>query len=228
MKPPKPCGAECCGPRAKLSIMGLPERQRRYFTPEEYLELERKADFKSEYFDGEIYPMGEWQREPKSGRIVCMAGASPAHNTICSNAHGSLYSQLRGKPCQTWSQDLRVKTPRTNLYTYPDVLVACPPHEWDDTLKDTLINPIVLIEILSPSTQSYDLNGKWDHYREMVSLRHYLVVWQDQRRVRHFSRQGENSWLQEEFSALEDQVNLSAIECTISLANLYERLDVGD
>ena len=216
--------------RVKLTRMTQSQRRRRTFTPQEYLELERKADFKSEYLDGEIYPMGEWQRDPKSGIVRAMAGASPAHNTICTNAVLSLGNQLRGKPCQTWSQNMRVKTPNTQLYTYPDVLVACPPHHWDDTLKDTLLNSVVLIEVLSPSTQSYDLQDKGTSFREIESLRHYLIIWQDEMLVRHFERQiapqnGANSvWIEAEFTALHAAIELTAVDCTLTLAELYERL----
>jgi Uma2 family endonuclease len=202
--------------------MGYAQRQQRLFTPEEYLELERKADFRSEYVDGVIYPMGEWRRDPTTGRMRVMAGASPNHNSISANANGILYAQLRGKPCRPWSLDMRVKVPGLSSYVYPDVLAACPPFEWDDELKDTLLNPVVLIEVLSPSIAEIDRNEKWEHYRQIESLRHYLLVAQDRVWVRHYTRHTANAWLMEDFTDLDDSIPLDTIDASLSLRELYE------
>ena len=205
--------------------MGYAQRQHRLWTPQEYLELERKAEFRSEYFDGEIYPMGEWQRDPKSGQFKMMAGASPNHNSISANAVIALGTRLRGESCRPWSQDMRVKDPTGTSYFYPDVLVACPPFEWHDNLKDTLLNPVVLIEILSPSTALTDQNEKWNSYRHIASLRHYLVVAQDRVWVRHFARQSETVWLTEDFTSLQNSIRLESLDCTLPLLELYEDVE---
>ena len=204
--------------------MGYSQRQHRLFTPEEYLELERRAQFRSEYVAGEIYPMGEWRRDPKTGRLTMMAGASTNHNTLTANAVILLGAQLRGRDgsCRPWSQDMRVKMPGTASYVYPDVLVACPPFEWDDELKDTLLNPVVLIEVLSPSTAAIDQTEIWEGYRQILLLRHYLLVAQERIHVIHHARQAQNAWLRQDFSELDDSVSLEAIDCTLLLRELYE------
>src|SRR5205085_5334550 len=121
-----------------------------YYTPEEYLILERQAEYKSEYFNGEIF---------------AMTGASRRHNLVAANVLASLHGQLRKRPCEVYSSDMRVKVSPTGLYTYPDVVVVCNDPLFDDKQKDTLLNPTVLIEVLSKSTASYDRGEKFEHYR---------------------------------------------------------------
>ena len=125
------------------------------YTPEQYLELERKAPYKNEFVNGQIY---------------AMPGASRAHNLITGNTHREVSSQLRGRPCETYVSDMRVKVNTTGLYTYPDVVVVCGEIRFDDAQKDTLLNPTVLIEVLSPSTEAYDRGEKFAHYRRLASL----------------------------------------------------------
>lgn len=187
--------------------MSLPAIQRRY-TPDQYLVLERAADYKSEYINGQIY---------------AMAGASRAHNLIAFNVGGEIRSQLKGRSCEGYGSDMRVKVAPTGLYTYPDISVACGEIQFDDAQKDTLLNPTVLIEVLSPSTEAYDRGEKFAHYRRLPSLLEYLLIAQDRHRVEQFVRQGEQ-WLLTEFNDLQSIVQVASIGCHISLTDLYEKV----
>ena len=184
-------------------------QQAPWISPAEYLRQERAASFKSEYVNGQIY---------------AMAGASPNHVRISLGVTNSLYNQLRGKGCEPFAQDTRVRIPETSLYTYPDVLVACPPLEYDDNLKDTLTNPVVIIEVLSPSTEAYDRGDKWAHYQRLTSLRDYVLVSQDRPRVEHYTRTSEGDWLFHIAEGLSASITLSSVDCTLLLSDLYERL----
>ena len=126
-----------------------------YYTPDEYLALERKAEYKSEYFGGEIF---------------AMTGASRKHNLVAGNIFAALHLQLKKRPCEIYPSDMRVKVSPTGLYTYPDVAVVCGEPMFDDEQKDTLLNPTVLVEVLSKSTASYDRGEKFEHYRKIKSL----------------------------------------------------------
>jgi len=130
------------------------------YTPAEYLELERAAERKSEYLDG---------------RIRAMTGASRAHNLIALNIGAELRTQLRGRSCEAYVADMRVKVSSTGLYTYPDVVVACEPIQLEDAYLDTLLNPTVIVEVLSPSTEAYDRGDKLAQYRRLESLRECLL-----------------------------------------------------
>src|SRR5439155_7242290 len=133
-------------------------------TPEEYLEIDRAAQFKSEYFHGEIF---------------AMAGASEDHNTITFNVAGLLHSQLRGGPCRGFSADMRVSTGEGEMYVYPDVGVVCGERRFVDARRDVLLNPTVIIEVLSQTTEAFDRGGKFEGYRRLESLRDYLLIAQD-------------------------------------------------
>jgi len=149
------------------------------YTAEQYLELERRADYKSEFIDGRIY---------------AMSGADRIHNQITFNIAGLLHSQLRGRPCQAYLTDMRVKISSTGMYAYPDVAALCGEALFEDTHLDTLINPALIIEVLSPSTEAYDRGGKFSHYRKIESLVEYVLVAQDRYSVERFLRQ-ESQWL---------------------------------
>lgn len=123
-----------------------------------------------------------------------MAGASPAHNTIVANIIRELGTQLRGKSCQPWSNDLRVTIPKLRRRTYPDVVVACPPVEWDDELPNTLLNPRVVIEVLSPSTQRFDRTNKLSWYRRITTVTDYVMIASEARQVTHIQRLSDGDW----------------------------------
>jgi Uma2 family endonuclease len=188
-----------------------------YITPEEYLELERKAEFKSEYLNGEIF---------------AMAGASPRHVLIhvliMDNLVIELGAQLKGKSCRVFSSDLRVKIPVTGLYTYPDVVILCDKPQYDDKQKDTVTNPTVIIEILSKSTKDYDRGEKFEHYRSIESFTDYVLVAQDKFHVEHFAKQADGSWLLKETNNLEDSIKIDSINCGLKLMDIYANYDFVD
>src|SRR5262249_54874860 len=138
---------------------------RRWYTPEEYLALEEDADFKSEYFGGEIF---------------AMAGASEEHNTITANVVAEVRQQFRGTPCRVYTSDMRVKGEATGLYTYPDVVAACGERRFERRGTDSLLNPTVIFEVLSPTTESYDRGRKFENYRQIESLREYILIAQEE------------------------------------------------
>ena len=178
------------------------------YTPAEYLQLERAAETKSEY----LY-----------GQILAMSGASRAHNLITVNISGELRQQLRGRPCEVYAADMRVRVDRTGLYTYPDIALACGDIRFEDSHIDTLLNPVVLVEVLSPSTESYDRGEKFEHYKRLDSLQEYILIAQDKVRVERYVRQGDQ-WVLSELSALDDVLHIDAIDCSVRLSDVYERV----
>jgi len=181
-----------------------------YITVEEYLARERAADYKSEYFDGEIF---------------AMAGASEPHNLIGGNVFAKLHAQLENRPCKPYSSDMRLKVSPTGLYTYPDVVVVCGEAQFDDDEFDTLLNPTVIVEILSKSTEIHDRTTKFEHYSKLKSLQEYLLVAQTRPHVELFAKQNEGSWMLSRFENFEDIVKLASIDCELALKNIYAKVE---
>ena len=182
------------------------------YTPEQYLALERKADSKSEYING---------------HIIGMAGASRLHNLIAGNFYREVSQQLRGRPCEAYIGDMRVEVSRTGLYTYPDIVVVCGDIHFADAANDTLLNPTVIVEVLSASTEAYDRGEKFAHYRRLESLQEYLLVAQDKVRIEHYVRQG-TKWVLSEWSDLNDTVPLATIDCAITLRDVYDKVQFAE
>ena len=180
-----------------------------YLTPEEYLTWERKSDTKHEYLGGEI---------------IAMSGASRAHSLIVTNISGELYIQLKGSTCEVHTNDMRVRTHPEISYFYPDIVVVCGEPHFEDNIFDTLLNPVVLVEVLSPSTERYDRGEKFDYYQQLTSLREYVLVSQDEVRVELHHRQG-TVWQPNEFRSLNDMLVLTSIECELPLADIYRRVN---
>jgi Uma2 family endonuclease len=183
-----------------------------FMTPEEYLKFERQSDIKHEYLDGEIF---------------AMSGASEPHNVIVGNTFASLHAQFRKRPCRVYMGDMRVRVPGTSFYTYPDLTAVCGERQFEDDVLDTLINPTVIIEVLSPSTESYNRGKKFQLYRKIGSLQEYLLIAQDSVRVEHFVRQGE-AWVFTDASSRDAIVTLPSIDCTLALDDVYENLTFDD
>lgn len=184
-----------------------------YYTAEEYLALERSVSHKSEFHDGQIY---------------AMTGASRKHNLITVNIARELSVQLKKRPCEAYINDMRVKAAEARSYHYPDIAVVCGTPQFEDAQVDTLLNPTVLIEVLSPSTEAYDRGGKFAHYRKIPSLREYLLVTQDQPGIERYLRQGE-VWILSEAAGLEASIPLESIDCVLSLREIYDKvLDAAD
>ena len=184
-----------------------------FLTPEEYLASERAGDQKHEYYQGEVF---------------AIVGASFEHVGITANLVASLHRQLQGGPYRVFSSDLRVKVSRTGLYTYPDVGVVCDEPQFDDENNDTLLNPRVIIEVLSPSTENYDRGKKSAHYRSVESLTEYLLVAQDQPRIEQYVRQPNHDWLLHEATELEQTIHLPSIECDLKLSEVYANVELSE
>jgi Uma2 family endonuclease len=179
-------------------------------TPEQYLEIERKAEFRSEYYQGEIF---------------AMAGAADSHNLIVTNLTRELSQQLRKRPCFAYSHDMRVRVSATGLYTYPDVLVVCGERQFLDDRRDNLLNPAVIVEVLSPSTEAYDRGRKFEHYRSIESLREYLMVSSESIGADLYTRQPDGRWMLTAASRLEDILEIESIDCRLVLADVYEKVE---
>lgn len=181
------------------------------YTPQEYLDIERKAERKSEYFEGEIF---------------ALAGASRQHVLIVGNVVTSFNVQLKNRPCQVYSTDMKVKVLGSGLYTYPDIIVVCDKPEFEDEHKDTLLNPTLIAEVLSESTEAYDRGKKFEHYRKAESLKEYLLIAQDKHRIEQFLKQNDGSWLFLETSNLEGVVKLRSINCELLISDVYHKVEL--
>lgn len=184
-----------------------------YLSPEEYITLERKAvpdedTIRSEYLDGEI---------------ISMSGASRVHNLITLNFAAELRTQLRGSGCEVYASEMRVSFPLTTSYFYPDIVVVCDEPDFEDEVFDTLLNPIILIEVLSLSTEVYDKGEKFSHYRQLESLKEYIVVSQDKVNIERFIRKPDG-WSVTYFQDLEQLLPITAIQCELSLTEIYDRV----
>lgn len=178
-------------------------RELKLFSPEEYLLIEEQAEYRSEYFNGRIY---------------AMAGASSNHVYINFNIAGEIRSQLRGKSCRGGTNDMRVKIGLPDVYVYPDTIIACDPILIEN---NTLLNPVVIIEVLSPSTEADDRGVKFEAYKRLLSLREYILVAQDKIRCEQFIRHSDNSWKCKIYADNSDILILESVECEIALAEIY-------
>lgn len=190
-----------------MSAVLMPNR----YTAEEYLALERSATYKSEFHNGQIY---------------AMTGASREHNLVSGNIYRELSLQLKKRPCEAYVNDMRVKAVEARSYHYPDIAVVCATPQFEDAHGDTLLNPTLLIEVLSSSTEAYDRGGKFAHYRKIPSLREYLLVSQDQAHIERYLRQND-AWVLSEALGVEATMRLESIDCVLSLREVYDKV-LGD
>ncbi len=189
-------------PEAKVNwVEAIPEKT---LTPADYLEQERQAQFKSEYLDG---------------RTLAMAGASERHNLLAANLIVSLGSQLRGKPCRVYPSDLKIRV--GSRFFYPDVSVICGPCDFYEASNDVVQNPTVIVEVLSESTMGYDRGAKFMSYQKISSLQDYLLVYQDEPLVEHYSRHSEKAWLYTHIAGTDSFVSLPSIDCSVQLLDIY-------
>ena len=188
-------------------------------TPQQYLATQRASEQKSEYLNGEVY---------------AMVGASRRHNLIVTNVVRELSQQVKGRSCEVYPSDMRLKVSATDkvsateLYTYPDVSVVCDDPEFEDAQRDTLLNPTVLVDVLYQSTEAYDRGEKFAHYRKIPSLQDYLMIAQSTHRLEHYRRQPDGRWLLTESTSLDDSIDLPSIQCNLALAEIYDKVEVGD
>lgn len=180
------------------------------WTPDTYLAYERAAEERHEYHDG---------------LVVLQAGGSRPHARIAINVSSALHAQLRSSTCNAFGSDMRIGLPRRRNYFYADVVVACD-DTYEDEQIDTLTNPTVIIEVLSPSTEAYDRGRKFHLYATIPSLRDYLLVAQDTLQVDHFRRHDGDLWLFASYTARDDVVVLASIDCTLPLSVVYEKITI--
>ena len=175
----------------------------------DYLRLERQAEIRSEYFDGEM---------------SAMAGGTRAHSLIGMNIGAELRTQLKGTDCVVYNTDLRVKVEATGLFTYPDVSIVCDEQRFLDDQQDTLLNPVVMVEVLSDSTEAYDRGKKFGHYRQIPTCREYLLVSQKERRIEQFIRQVNGEWILKEAVGLEAEMKLVSLGIVLRLAEVFAKV----
>jgi Uma2 family endonuclease len=183
-----------------------------YLSVEEYLALERNAEDKHEYHNGEM---------------VAMTGASREHNIIVTNIVREFSLQLKGKPCEVYPNDMRVKIPSSNRYVYPDTVVVCGEPQFEDAYVDTLLNPTLIVEVLSGSTEVYDRFTKAGYYRKIASLAEYLLIAQDSYSIEQCTRQPDGRWLITDADSLEAVIKLSSIGCELALKEVYDRIKLS-
>lgn len=177
-------------------------------SPNEYLALDRAAATRSEYYFGEV---------------IAMAGGTQNHSLIASNIGGEARNLLKGRPCRVLNSDMRTKT-STGVYTYPDVLIVCGKPQFEDDREDVLLNPLVIFEVLSPSTESYDRGTKFTHYRSIPSLQAYVIVAQDQAVVECYSRDP-RGWLLTDARGMDQSLHLPGVDITLPLFEIYDKVE---
>jgi Uma2 family endonuclease len=204
---------------AEEKTMATP-RSRIYFTEEEYLAIERASEERHEYIDG---------------RIFAMAGESDQHGEICVNLTGNLHLQLKGKPCRARAQNTKVRSgpepkasqppaqPPEGFYSYPDALVVCGERKFHDKYRDVLLNPSVIIEVLSKSTEAFDRGEKFIRYRTWLpSLTDYILVSQDKPMIEHYRRQSDGEWVLSTLNGLDASLKIESIGCSLKLSDVYD------
>jgi Uma2 family endonuclease len=180
-------------------------------TEEEYLALDRAAEVRSEFLDGEMW---------------AMSGGSRWHSQLAINFGAELHSALRGGNCRVFNSDLRVRVMPRRMYAYPDLTVVCGKLLLADNQQDILLNPTVIIEVLSPSTEKYDRGVKFQYYRTIESLRDYILVSQDHLRIEQFTRGEMSTWTLRDYQAMEDQLKIQSIGAAVSLERIYDGVEL--
>lgn len=175
----------------------------------DYLRLEREAETKSEYFDGEVF---------------AMAGGTRAHSIIATNLAGELRNRLKSTNCVVFNADLRVKVEATGLFTYPDVTVVCGAQRFLDSEEDTLLNPVLIIEVLSDSTEAYDRGKKFEHYRQIPTCREYVLISQKEPRLEQFIRQPNREWTLKEAAGMAAEVKLASLGIVLALSEIFAKV----
>jgi Uma2 family endonuclease len=192
--------------------MALPQQYLPALSAEQYLDLERLSEMRHEYLDGLMY---------------AMAGESPDYSTICFNLAYTVGSQIKDKPCRGFSPNMKVRTGVGDLYAYPDLMIVCGDARFHDEHGDVLLNPTVIFEVLSPSTEKYDRGEKSLRYRTQIeSLQDYVLVSQDKAHAEHYHREADGTWGISELNGLESALTLRSIDCDIPLAEIYRNTNV--
>ena len=230
------------------------QQPKKFLSPEEFLEFERKSEEKHQYYKGEIYDMAgnkvqdkkfylytmpqpktflsqaeflefernsEEKHEYYKGEIFAMSGASYEHNVIEDNIRGELHNFLKGKECRSFGSNLRTSVQANTLYTYPDIIVICGKPEFVDDQFDTVLNPTLIVEILSPSTANYDKGTKFELYRDIPSLKEYITVDSTKVHVEQFIKNDNQTWTLQEYKTAEASLMLNCIQMPLSVGDCY-------
>ena len=190
--------------------MALAKQRPQLYTTQEYLILERESEVRHEYLNGEIFEM---------------AGANKRHNLISSNMIRVISNQIHDRECSVYGSDMRIKIRATEKYTYPDVVALCGPEEFEDETEDNLLNPALIIEVLSKTTEAYDRGAKFAYYQSIESFREYVLITQEPFRVEQFVRKDTSMWTYFEFRLADDVVKLSSIDCKLGLRDIYHKIE---
>jgi Uma2 family endonuclease len=189
-------------------MTALPKKDR--YTLEEYIELDKNSEEKYEYFDGEVF---------------ATAGASPAHLRICRNVCNRLTQKLEDRDCEAFPSDMRIKVPAAFPYRYPGVSAVCGEQIFEEILgQQMLVNPILIVEVLSPATAAYDLDEKFTAYQSIKSFREYLLISQSRPHIIHYVRQSKGKWLRSEVDGLDNEVMLESLNVTLSLKEICQHV----
>ena len=180
-------------------------------TEEQYLAIDRAAEFRSEFLDGEM---------------IAMSGGSMRHAQLQANVIGELFAALRGGDCRVYSSDFRARVSKTRMYAYPDVSVVCGEPALADERQDILLNPVVIFEVLSPSTEKYDRGVKFRYYRTIDSLTDYVLVDQDQVRIEQYCHETDNTWTLHDHQKLDDELKIASIGVSLPLSRIYDRAEL--
>ncbi|MBD2529935.1 Uma2 family endonuclease [Nostoc flagelliforme FACHB-838] len=186
------------------------QTEKRYYTPEEYLELEEKAEYKNEYTDGEI---------------IQMTGGTTNHNKIAGNFYKRFPLTLQGQDYEIYIGDVKLSIPRYCLYTYPDVMVIKGKPIYEGTGKTIITNPLLIVEILSNSTKNYDKTDKFKYYRSIPGFQEYIMIDQYSFAVEQFIKQAEGQWIFKEYEGEDAVLVLDSIDFKITLRDIYERVN---
>ena len=181
-----------------------------WISPEEYLAIERRATYRSEYLNGEMF---------------AMAGATRQHNRISSNVVSEINQHIKSRDCNVYSSDFRVHVPSTGYFTYPDIVITCGKEEFTDAHNDILVNPLVVMEILSDSTASIDRGRKFEQYRELASFAEYLLIDQRTPHIDQYILHDSQEWRYRDIRGIDEQVTIQAIDCTLLLRDIYHKVE---
>lgn len=187
----------------------MPAISQPQLTPEQYLQNERVAEVRSEYVNGQVY---------------AMAGASRSHNQLVFNLAGLLHAQLKGRDCEAFVSDMKLRSASTHSYFCPDLMATCDKPTFEDDDNAVLLNPTLIIEVLSDSTEAYDRGAKFSHYRHVDALQEYVLVAQDRYSVERYVRQNDGQWLLSEVTTPDGAIEFTSIQCTITLSELYDKV----
>ena len=194
---------------SRRKVMAEPLLKKEFYNREEYLEMEAESPYKSEYYSGEIF---------------AMSGGTPAHSILCFNLIGELRDAVRKKNCTGFESNMKLEIPAADAFVYPDIMVVCGEIRLAENTRDVITNPVLIIEVLSPGTESFDRGKKFEYYRSIPSLKEYVLVSQEKQIVEVYFRQERGTWLYTVAQGLDKTILLNSIEYEIALKDIYHKV----